>query len=706
MLALSRTAETGQEFDGLQEYRIIRPDGEVRHLETRSGFTHDTSGQVDGIFGIVVDITARKEAEAAAVLNEERLADAVEASLDFIWETGPDNSLVYVSDTLGKITGTDPAAVLGLTPWEAAGSNDGVIGWETVKERLEGREAYRGLRTSMQYPDGRPIYWSNAARPRYSEDGEFLGFRGASRNITDQVEAERREHYQAYAMEFMSDGVMVVGSDGRWTNMNDAMGEILGASREAILGRKGIGDLLDVLNIQGFDPADIPAAWEADGRFQAVVEFDSFDGRHVIGSMDIFPLPLEGEDWRKGPIGRVIIFHDETEQRQTQQQLQEKEDFLVEAQQIARFGSWDRNLSKEEFVCTPEYLRIYGLPMDKTVVSQNDIVPMSHPDDLPRLYEVIQQQSTGEVDRFEVEYRIRRPDGEYRWIRVNSRTIQHENGRPAVIRGTVQDIDAEKRATAELENSERNFRAAMDGSLEAIYYTDAKRNEDGEIVDFIFTDVNAAGETLVGLPRDRLIGHGLVEIFPDNIQTGVFDRFVEVLESGEPREEEYRNQGRGIPAQWIHHQIIPYGDQLTFHTRDVTLRREAEVNLLRSEQRFRDVADITSDFIWETNAKDEFTFLSGRFSEMTSQAETEVLGHIPWLVQTGSEMSDGVAEVRSHFAQRIPFDELPIAVTFPAGDAKYWSISGRPIFDEDGTFTGYRGAARDVMENRHHQAAL
>ena len=108
----------------------------MRHLETRSGFTHDTSGQVDGIFGIVVDITARKEAEAAAVLNEERLADAVEASLDFIWETGPDNSLVYVSDTLGKITGTDPAAVLGLTPWEAVGNNDGVIGWETVKERL------------------------------------------------------------------------------------------------------------------------------------------------------------------------------------------------------------------------------------------------------------------------------------------------------------------------------------------------------------------------------------------------------------------------------------------------------------------------------------------------------------------------------------------------------------------------------------------
>lgn len=706
VLALSRTAQTGQEFDGLQEYRIVRPDGDIRHLETRSGFTHDKAGQVDGIFGIVVDVTERKEAEAAAILNEERLADAVEAGLDFIWETDPNNKLVYVSDKLGKITGTDPNAVLGMTPWEAAGSGEGATGWEEVKTKLSERKAYRGLRTCLRYPDGRMIHWSNAASPRFDADGTFLGFRGASRNITNQVEAERREHYQAYAMEYMSDGVIMVDADNSWTDMNDSMCDILGAPREQLIGRTGVGDIWDAINLKGISLDKMRAAWKSEGRYQTVIEFDSFDGRHVIGNLDVIPLPSDGENWRDSLTARVTIFHDETEQRLIQQQLRENEEALVEAQQIARFGSWDWTLSTEEFICTPELLRIYGMPPEPTRLPISDIVTRVHPDDLEHLQDVMQSQAASKMDRFEVEYRIRHSDGTYRWVRVNSRTVDYDNGQPAVIRGTVQDIDGEKRAADLLEDSERKFRSAMDGSLEAIFYTDAKRNNKGEVVDFIFTDVNAAAEAFTGLPREKLIGRGMVEVFPDNMETGVFDRFVEVLEAGEPKEEEYRNKVRGVAARWIHHLIIPYGDQLTFHTRDVTLRREAEENMFRSEQRFRDVADISSYFIWETNANDELTFLSGRHSELTMQEDTSVLGRTPWDVSSEGGEAEGVEEIKACFARREPYADLRTSVTYPEGHTMYWANSCKPIFDEDGTFLGYRGAARDVTENRQRQDAL
>ncbi len=98
------------------EYRVLHPDGRILWLQDEAVIVRDEAGQPLFQQGVVVDITARKEAEAALAARERRSSALLEHAPDAISIVGADGRLTYASPSARRILGYDPAGVVGTDP--------------------------------------------------------------------------------------------------------------------------------------------------------------------------------------------------------------------------------------------------------------------------------------------------------------------------------------------------------------------------------------------------------------------------------------------------------------------------------------------------------------------------------------------------------------------------------------------------------------
>jgi len=135
------------------------------------------------------------------------------------------------------------------------------------------------------------------------------------------------------------------------------------------------------------------------------------------------------------------------------------------------------------------------------------------------------------------------------------------------------------------------------------------------------------------------------------------------------------------------------------------------VAVRRSEQRFRDYADLGSDWYWEQDADLRFTYLSPRYAAVTGMDPKESLGRTRHDVFGRSNRGLNSSEVRDRhlktLAERLPFKDFEVSNFGADGKVRYLAASGVPIFNEVGGFVGYRGIGRDTTaERRREQETL
>ena len=128
---------------------------------------------------------------------------------------------------------------------------------------------------------------------------------------------------------------------------------------------------------------------------------------------------------------------------------------------------------------------------------------------------------------------------------------------------------------------------------------------------------------------------------------------------------------------------------------DVTERRLAEQALSNSEQRFRDFADVASDWFWEMDSQLRIVYLSDRWSNITGLDPTSLIG------KTRREFisNPDAPHVQAHLRQldnREAFKDFRYEHVDASGKSHHWQISGKPIYDEHGGFRGYRGTGTNI----------
>jgi PAS domain S-box-containing protein len=131
------------------------------------------------------------------------------------------------------------------------------------------------------------------------------------------------------------------------------------------------------------------------------------------------------------------------------------------------------------------------------------------------------------------------------------------------------------------------------------------------------------------------------------------------------------------------------------------LERTAE--LRESEARFRRLTELASDWYWEQDENGHFTKVYGPVLEMLGFPIDSVLGEIKQ-VQVAHWNEAERAALEANMAARRPFLDFVYSRTNADGLHQYFQVSGEPMFDATGRFTGYRGVGRDVTETMREPA--
>jgi PAS domain S-box-containing protein len=256
----------------------------------------------------------------------------------------------------------------------------------------------------------------------------------------------------------------------------------------------------------------------------------------------------------------------------------------------------------------------------------------------------------------------------------------------------------------ELVNTASYLNSVLDCTIDAIIAIDGRG---------IIKTFNRSAEQVFGYPAEEILGLNVSILMGDEHRRN-HDSYLRRYAStgrrtavGRVRElTARRRDGTEFPIEINVGEIKTVdGPMFIGLIRDITLRQVAEKALKRSEERFRDFATTASDWYWETDADMRITHITDEFFNRFEAQPSDVIG-TPYQDLVGQSDPDVRTQHLSEIEAREIFRDFRYSATSSDGKTVYLTMSGKPVFDETGTFQGYRGTAADVTQRTELESEL
>jgi PAS domain S-box-containing protein len=261
-------------------------------------------------------------------------------------------------------------------------------------------------------------------------------------------------------------------------------------------------------------------------------------------------------------------------------------------------------------------------------------------------------------------------NGQVVWINSSGAPRYGADGAFLGYSGVARDVTAQVEAEHRLQRLERQYRQLFEDSTDSYWEQDVQGR---------FTHLSSSFETSTGIPVVELLGRRLKEVSLVKVDPKSDEQTLATIKARVG----YRNLVQTL--------VRPDG-RLVY----VTAQVEAERALRESEQRFRELFEIASDYFWEADEHQRITYLSENYEAVFGIPPSQTLGKR--LTETPDVSVDpemgkmAIAAIRA----RQPYRDFVYSRKFPDGKTRWFKTSGIPIVDKDGTFRGYRGVGADM----------
>ncbi|MGM0404544.1 MAG: PAS domain S-box protein [Thermoplasmatota archaeon] len=221
--------------------------------------------------------------------------------------------------------------------------------------------------------------------------------------------------------------------------VNDASEDLTGYSKDELL-NKPFWELVhpdhrEMVKQRGLARVkgeDIPPQYE----FKIVKKDGTSKWVYFTGGM----IHFEGDT---AGFGTVI---DITERKEMEDAIKESKERLNLAMAVTNEGIWDWDLTTDEVYFDPRYYEMAGYGVDAFSHKLEEFKKRIHRDDRDYVIEQAEKHINGEIEKFDVEFRFKRSDGNYMWVRGRGRIVERdENGEPTRFVGTHADITERKK---------------------------------------------------------------------------------------------------------------------------------------------------------------------------------------------------------------------------------------------------------------------
>ncbi len=573
----ARTAELAQHIEALNQQKTAAQNLALDLEKTNERLTSE--------------IEERKQAEEQARLSEEQFRKLFEEAPLGIVMMGPDRRFFKVNKAFCRMLGYTEQELVGLTIADLTSPDDIPKSQEMMKQLFKGEISSFRIEKRYLKQDGQ-LVWGNVTVSCFNdENGVPLYFLAMIEDITERKQAEEQLRQLSVAVEQSPSTVLITDTQGKIEYVNPKFTQITGYTTE-----EAIGQTPRLLNSSKHPLKFYQALWntiQSGKEWRTKFHNKRKDGTLYWESALIYPIRDEDNQ-----ITHFIkLGADITEQKQAEEALRKSEAMLARAQKSAHLGTWEWEINSEQQIWSDENYRILGYEPRAVEPSFQNFMDRVHSDDKERITNATKALLAGEPYQEINYFRIIRPDGTKHILQSQIRCDFDEAGRPIRLTGTALDITELKQTEEKLRESETRIRTIVDNVVDGIITID----EHGIIESF-----NPAAMTIFGYEADEVIGKNVNMLMPEPyhsehdsyIQNYKATGFAKIIGIGREVEAQHKEGSifpldLAISEMWVSNQRLFVGI-----VRNITERKQAELRLKESEEKFRQLAENIEHVLW------------------------------------------------------------------------------------------------------------
>ncbi|MFO7782620.1 MAG: PAS domain S-box protein, partial [Spirochaetia bacterium] len=438
------------------------------------------------------------------------------------------------------------------------------ISFRNVRAMLEGKTDTARFSKRFVHRDGHPVWTDVSTILLRDSVGEPLHFVTHVQDITERVieeelEKRRSEHHQL--LEAAPASILVV-QDGSYVYANPYGAAMLGySSPEELVGVPALSTIAPESHAVVKQRLEEVAAGRENGPQEMVLLRK--DGGTLWAESNSIPIVYEERP------AALIIGRDLTEQKRIAERLRA-------AESIAHIGHYDIDLQSGTAFWSEETYRIFGLDASRFAPTMQNYAELIHEEDREAVYAQVEQCIRYQTD-FNLVYRIRRDDGDWRTVHSIGRVRTDSAGEVVGLMGTFQDITERKAAEAELIESRNRLLSVFRATPTGIGLVQGPERR--------IIEANEKLCAMTGYSREELIGQSALLLYPsredyDFVGT---EKYRQIAESGTGVVEArwQRKDGTVIDILLASSPLDPADSSqgVTFTAMDITEQKQADARI-------------------------------------------------------------------------------------------------------------------------------
>ncbi|HKG07963.1 MAG TPA: PAS domain-containing protein [Pedobacter sp.] len=391
-------------------------------------------------------------------------------------------------------------------------------------------------------------------------------------------------------------------------------------------------------------------------------------------------------------------------------QLEKENSHLKAMQAVAKAGSWEVSLV-DDFDSAANYwsdqlYSILGVEPGTVDLSYDNYIKLVHPEDRDMFVQNLNRAVTG-TGKYDIDYRILRPDGTERIVRDVGQTLTDGDGVPLKMVGITFDITDARNSEIALSQANFELRTLFDTMGEVFYSVEMRNNQNSRLLQMSPACKIVYGYEIAEFFQDSDLWFKVILDQDKHLVTEGLPRLI----TGETTCSEYRILHKDGTIRWLESKITPtLNDQgelvrIDGINSNITKRKEAEFGKLQTDLRFRALIENSMDAITVADEQLNFTFVSDSMSVMTGFSREETLGAsiLDYIHQDDHKKVQDL--VRPLFAQ--PGTPQRFEMRMKRKDGQWiWTDGYVSNLLNEAAVGGYIANFRDVTERKTHDAAL
>ena len=686
----------------LLQCRLRRFDGVYRWWLIHGVPVIDKTGKITKWYGTCTNIDEMKNAGDAILHNEKLLSSVIEnvnSGVALIDETG---KFVVYNPVFLKLFGLSPDSTIknindqDWSQWQVFDENKNLLHVDDhpVRKAAMTRKVVKNQLVAMKLPSGGDYIWMLiSAEPLQKEDGSIDKIICTYHDITERKKAEEVLDFQARLLSEVHDAVFSSDRNFTITYWNQSAERIFGWTKDEALG-KNSGELLKPVIEYSTRDLERAKLWN-DGQWEGEVQYIRKDGTYIFVEVNSTLLKnANGKD-----IGNLVAGRDITIRKRVELAMRESEErFRTMANAIPQlawiahadgFIFWYNQRWYDYTGTTPEQMEGWGWQQ----VHDPEVLPGA----MERWMHSI---NTGET--FDMEFPLRGADGIFRPFLTRVMPLKDSTGRVIQWFGTNTDITEHKQAEQAVKESEARYRDLFDVMPSGV----AVYEVIGDGSDFIFKDMNRAGENIDKVKREEIIGKSLYEMFPNVGEMGLDEVFRRVWQTGVPEFFPLTLYSDSKLLVWLTNYVwrLPSGELVALFD-DITERKKAEEELRKSEQLYRAIGESINYGIWVCDANGKNTYASESYLKLVGMTQEEC-SNFGWGDTLHPDDAENTIAKWKECAKT--GGKWDIEHRFKGVDGKWHPILARGIamHDENGNITGWAGINLDISSFKQTEENL